>query len=139
MPVGVPHHRPGAASIGDRSPARFLCPVCARHLLTESGDFLPPCDHVVLVHDGSSLAYWRDDGARELFVESARHAGGEGANTVEHLRARLGPEAVFFHLHEQRPESAEVDTLTFVVDLAAPGRAAALAAPPRALRALTRG
>ena len=98
--------------------ASFLCPICAQPLFGEDGAYGDPCVHVLLTFNDSGAIRYRDDAVRRMVVQSQEDARGAGGDAMEALREELGPNVIFFELHDQPPGQAEPHFVTFVIDLA---------------------
>ena len=98
--------------------ASFLCPVCAQPLFGEDGAYGDPCEHVLLTFDDTGAIRYRDDAIRRMVVQAQEAVCGAGGDAMEALREDLGPNVIFFELHDQPPGQAEPHFVTFVVDLA---------------------
>jgi hypothetical protein len=97
----------------------FLCPVCMKPLLGEGGAFADPCSHVLLTFDNHGAVRCRDDVVRDQVAAAQEVSQLKGGDPMEALREHLDSNVIFFELLDQSPGSAEVEVVTFVIDLAA--------------------
>lgn len=112
--------KPHAFTEGDHvfGLASFLCPICAQPLFGEDGAYGDPCVHVLLTFNNSGAIRCRDDAIRRSVVQAQEATCGAGGDAMGALREELGPNVIFFELHDQPPGQAEPNIVTFVVDLA---------------------
>jgi len=122
MGLLVPYdpRKPHAFTGGDHAfgLASFLCPICAQPLFGEDGAYGDPCVHVLLTFNDSGAIRYRDDTIRRLVVQVQEAACGAGGDAMGRLREEMGPNVIFFELHDQRPGQTEPNIVTFVIDLA---------------------
>ncbi len=109
-----PRPGPRCRALGEPS---FLCPVCAAPLLGNAGLCERPCEHVLLVCDGSGAIRYRDTEVLRSLA-AARRQVGRGGDVVEALRARLGRDVVVVDLLASVHGATGAESVTFLVNLA---------------------